>query len=606
MRRTTKPFLGWGALAGLLAFMLLFGTTDTAFAGTFKPTVSAELADKTPETPSDLSFSFHVPKGDYNFAGFLGFVPKDWGIVRGETIPVNTVVGNLKAEATLGIANNPCNATLKPEFKFLNGTLDKSKTVYFDDTDNPDDVDSPAKDMDSRPDDPQDPGFGRGDYQDDEELNRVQDSIERWPEWIDRTIGDQKPIRRAIAITPVAGVAVILQLLVFEPGTKFEFESTDFQKLIPNDPELGFPLVVLLQNIGDPKISPEPSPITDFCTPLDSTSITFSSNFDADNDGDSNEDDTCPYKARDFSGDYDEDFDFLDNACDPDDSADTGNNTDEDDDKIDNEFDNCPLDANPPADVNAPADTPAGTQDDADGDGIGDACDKDKDKADGGQQLFVNPKEGTYKFTFFTVGQRDADGDGWQNSLDTCPKDVNVGDPTLATSGDPDQDGLDSVCDPDSSAETGTNSDQDGDGYPNRQDNCPLLANGLANREDPDSGNQKDDDFDQIGNACDETRDEPDGDLIPETLTADIVVGNGTGTGGPPSAAACPDCWRKGETPGTDTPAPDGSDTPGPTDPPTKGDGGSNTGVIVGAAVVAAIIIIGGGGFLAMRRRSGA
>ncbi len=77
--------------------------------------------------------------------------------------------------------------------------------------------------------------------------------------------------------------------------------------------------------------------------------------------------------------------------------------------------------------------------------------------------------------------QGDADSDGFGDACDNCPDDFN---PDQAN-GDGDSQG--DVCD----------DDLDGDGVPNGDDNCPLVANGGA--ED----NQRDIDGDTIGDACD-------------------------------------------------------------------------------------------------------
>lgn len=111
------------------------------------------------------------------------------------------------------------------------------------------------------------------------------------------------------------------------------------------------------------------------------------------------------------------------------------------------------------------------------------------------------PYGGTYTFNGYAQSIRDADGDGYDNSLDTCPHVVNEGDPTSAWDGDDDNDGLDNACD-----DTPTTKDwnPDGDDYKNRQDNCPFV----------DNDDQADQDFDRIGDACDQ----PDwnGDTVPD------------------------------------------------------------------------------------------
>ena len=124
----------------------------------------------------------------------------------------------------------------------------------------------------------------------------------------------------------------------------------------------------------------------------------------------------------------------------------------------------------------------------------------------------TNPAAGgEYTFTTFTVGQGDADGDGIENDLDTCPFTVNEGDPRVAGDGDPDNDGLDSACDPEHEV---ANTDQDDDVYLNRGDNCPLVNN-------PDNA---DSDGDRIGDACDPHPYIVDGEGIDVTLTATVTI----------------------------------------------------------------------------------
>ena len=124
----------------------------------------------------------------------------------------------------------------------------------------------------------------------------------------------------------------------------------------------------------------------------------------------------------------------------------------------------------------------------------------------------TNPTTGgDYTFTTFSRSQGDADGDGIENDLDTCPFDVNEGDPRVAGDGDPDNDGLDNACDPEPDV---ANTDQDDDVYLNRGDNCPLVNN-------PDNA---DADGDRIGDACDPHPNTVDGEGIDVTLTATVTV----------------------------------------------------------------------------------
>ena len=116
---------------------------------------------------------------------------------------------------------------------------------------------------------------------------------------------------------------------------------------------------------------------------------------------------------------------------------------DADGDGVDDTADNCPLVANP-------------NQEDADGNGVGDAC------------------------------EHDADGDGWEDSLDNCPAVAN------AAQTDTDSDGLGDACDNCPAVANSTQADADGDGVGDACDNCPAVANST----------QADADGDGVGDAC--------------------------------------------------------------------------------------------------------
>jgi hypothetical protein len=501
MKVRLRPLLAGMAVAAALLAVLVLGSGATR-ATSFNPTVSATIKDPTPGKPSDITASLSIPSGDVNFAAFISYIPQNWGIVTGDHVPIGAPVGTLDAKSVLGLANSACNQALPVTFDMMNGSLNTNDTVSYEDKDN----------------------NGTADYAD-TDPNGLFLSVTKYPDWLTRIFKDAngkplQPIRRSVGVTPVAGTPVILQFLIFPPGTQIDPTNP----LIPHDASQGFPSVTVLQNIGDTSAVPAPTIITDFCTPLSTTNLTLGT-------------------------------------------------------------------------------TPAG------------------------DQLLVNPSDGKYTFGTFALGQRDADGDGIENSLDTCPLTPNVGDPRITGSGDLDNDGLDAACDPNDNPITGTNSDQDGDGYLNRGDNCPLVANGQDQATVPGVGNQTDTDLDGIGDACDPhpTTADTEGMYSVATPSSDVTIGaGGSAAGSPPTTAQCPHCWNTQTVinpSGAPTLAPSGSVTPkasGSTStsstpkisasPAPSSSSSSNSGTIIAivVGVAAAVIVIGGGAALLMRRKKSA
>ena len=560
-----RLLLTGGALLGLLAVILILGGADTARAGTFNPTIrfcfdDFSTADINPTQPGDpgecdgdnsagaastFALGFDVPKGDVNFAGLVTYVPNDWTITPGADFPLGTIVGQLEAIATIGIIGAQCDNILTlvgtAGFTLYNSSLDINDTIEFL---------------------PKEKGvLERRDWAEDLDGNGLFDAVDKYPDFINRIIEDedgnpQQPFRRSAGTIIVAGTDVLLQYLVFEPGTFIN-------KNLPNDPALGYPTVTLLQNLGDPDIIPEPGSITDFCTPLGATATNFgkadpcNSVVNDDEDDDDKVNDGCPALGTSETEAKTEDgSDPCDNNVDDDWSEDlfsSRKETGEDKARVN---DGCPKE--------------------------GDTSEEDVEHV-----LYRNPpEEGTYTISTTAVGQADADGDGIENSFDTCPFDANEGDPRVGSDGDADTDGLDAACDPvDDPLAGGTNSDQDGDGYLNRGDNCPLMSNGEespSNQKDSDVDADGDRQADQIGDVCDKNPTSFDGEPLSErirTLTFDVDIG-------PPAP---------GETPSpTTTPSDNGGD-----------DGGGSGTIIIIVAVIAGVVVLGGGAFYFMRRRGG-
>ncbi len=367
-----------GVIAGGLAALPGGGP---AAATSFNPTFSASVADNTAGVNSDVTMEFEIPVPDANFFAAATYVPNGWGVADDASVPDGAIVGELDSISTLGLLDNPCTTALPVTFELMDAATDTTTTVPYDDC---------FPDSDS---------------------NGLPDCVDGYPDFLTIMFPGLTAHARYYGQAFVAGTEMMMNLVIFAPGTPLG---------VPSDPGLGYPSVAVLNN---PVAPPQPSAVTDFCTPLES------------------------------------DYTVLGLSEDNPDTA---------------------------ADEHA-------------------------------YPVMINPMfGGTYSFGAYAHSLWDADDDGIENNLDTCPFDPNEGDPRVSGSGDDDGDGIDNVCDPDPAI---FNSDHDGDGFMNRQDNCPLVAN----------ADNLDSDGDGIGDACDPHPGAPDGHAHEVFLTSDVEI-----VGGPP------------------------------------------------------------------------
>ncbi len=364
---------------------LTFASTEPGANSDVTLTVDIGLGpDGMPYTPDDT--------GDYNFADIISFTPSQLVIPSDGDIPDAAIVGTLNSLATLGLLNNTCGTQTGVDFTFFDATTATDNTVTG--------------------------SFNvlAGDFNNDGVAEvRPPPVVTQYPSFLNNLFGGVKPRARYAAATVIPSAAnfwAILQVVVFEPGTALP--GFDF------DPALGYPSVTVLL---DPTVPPGPSAISDFCTPLKTTTTLFGLTKD-----------------------------------------------------------------NPDTAAN-----------------------------ESGIAFRTNPATaGPINFTVFAASRRDADGDGYENQLDTCPFHVdtvwNPRDVVPPIEGDSDvfagiqvADGIPDSCDPTPTEPTfppgGQPTDHDGDGFINRGDNCPLVFN--PDQADTDLNESGVPAADGIGNACD-------------------------------------------------------------------------------------------------------
>ena len=132
---------------------------------------------------------------------------------------------------------------------------------------------------------------------------------------------------------------------------------------------------------------------------------------------------------------------------------------------------------------------------------------------EGGHMYITNPAPGPTGSIALPSSEADADDDGLENTLDTCPFEGNNdgwNPRTESHVGDSDEDGIPNICDP---SPNNANADEDGDGFKNAGDNCPLIAN----------ENQSDLDRDDLGDVCEVAAGPPHDPGVPGATVPAII-----------------------------------------------------------------------------------
>ncbi len=537
--------------------------------------------------PEDCSGGLADPKTvtDSNFGGVAGLTPPL--STAGKDLPIGAVVGRLSSNAVLGVLGNPCNLNIFVSFTLLNGSLDLTDTAAPRGVGEANqmlplasDTGEIGKETGTKNGIPrgteQYPQFLK--YQFDPDLDAGADRLYGTADDKDSdggvNIAPQQPVLRLSGFTMVQNTWVSLQFLAFPPGAILRGPNNYPVKM---DPALGFVTATVLQN---PTAPAEPSAISDFCAPLRVQFVTFGTTYD----------NPCtPLPAADKQancpgGDPEKPIQTRGYPMLP---CETLSNLDEDKDGKVN--DGCPR-VNSIAETGAEcADAVSNDPEDTDvNDGCtavgqpeslrptGGAC---TGLDEGGCKARTNPAQ-SYNVITYTRSLKDADGDGIETVLDVCwdkanpnwkPRDFDAVN-------DSDLDGLPTECDPDPNVSSppslqacpagNIGSDEDGDCFSNRADNCPLN-NQLKDPTKPPTYHKPpegplptdnipqiyDDDGDFIGNACEAAgqKDIPNGAFLEDCLSFAIPVGAGASTAAvKPTHARTPDLGGTGGDPAND------------------------------------------------------
>jgi hypothetical protein len=494
--KRTMPKLIFALVALTMGIFVSRG--DSYAAGSFTASSNATPSSLATNANADITTVLNIPINDYNFssvingtpaAGFIAPGPGSPGFVGGVHPSLGEVVGTLTSSSSLGLTGNPCTSAVTPGFTFLNATVDNSAANEIDPvpqastnpgsggtldnmwSDNGSSTTGPGA---TAPWNAAWPGLTVA-----ERTNGLPAQVDAYPSYLN-TIFDPdgvsgadpftgvqpvQPLARYAGATNVVGTSVVLDLVVFAPGV---LANAGFGANHPftATSTIGYTSIAVL---NDPTVEASHGSISDFCSPLGTTAITYGiaktnpckgggggaacdtapeisaptagantlnrysnpaygasqawisqheSLRDFDGDGVENSLDACAlvvdtYNPRAPAG-GDADSDGMPDPCDPNDAD---GNTDHDGDGWENSYDNCPLASNPTQADNeqtvaysttAPTGGPRG-------DSIGDACDSDNTVSDG---AFLTTTT-TNNHTITGVGAVDSDGDGISDTAET-------------------------------------------------------------------------------------------------------------------------------------------------------------------------------------------
>ena len=290
LRRVHLPAILFIALVSTL--LIFVASRDAVAVPTFSPQATACLDDAITGADCDGSGATGVPNDirtrfcvgdtlsgpcangnekDSNFGFIASFTPPEFFVAKGEDIPDGAIVGQLVADATLGLLNFPCSNSIRVSFTLMDGSIDNSAGNLLHPT-----APGEADLMEDFALDSNNNGIADGADFYPSFLNTLfdPDYDGPGPDGLPRTADDVNgpaaplvPRARMFGASFVQGNWVTLNFMVFDPGTQLD---PDQEVLL--DASLGYPSVTVLQ---DPSAPATQSAISDFCAPLDSRTLTF-------------------------------------------------------------------------------------------------------------------------------------------------------------------------------------------------------------------------------------------------------------------------------------------------------------------------------------------
>ncbi|MDP2949210.1 MAG: hypothetical protein Q8P22_06705 [Chloroflexota bacterium] len=204
----------------------------------------------TAEANADIISYYDVAGGNSNFAKLIiSSAPPEWYIAPDSELANGSAVGDIVSITTLSLLNGVCNSTIAVTIPFFEGTTAETNTVAW---------------------------VGDGsNLTSDPDGNGLPEAIDKYPEFLNLVFGNLKPRVRYYGYTTVTTGAppTHLNFVVFNPGqfgggTGYPgFPAPDQQM----GDALGYMNFILLNN-PDPDQPATPSTISEFCTPLGTTS----------------------------------------------------------------------------------------------------------------------------------------------------------------------------------------------------------------------------------------------------------------------------------------------------------------------------------------------